>query len=51
MKFLILQDNPSLFGGRAEDSEEGFEASEGKRKGGIKELSCHRVPVLYLTIC
>lgn len=34
-----------LFGGRVEDSEEGFEDSEGKRKGGIKELRCHRIPI------
>lgn len=43
MQFLILQDHPSLFGGRAEDREEGFEDSEGKREAGIKEqLICNR---------
>ncbi|CAL5444839.1 unnamed protein product [Camellia sinensis] len=31
-------DHPSLLGGRAENCEEGFEDSEGKRKAGSQEL-------------
>lgn len=40
-KLSVWQDYPSIFGGRTEDCEEGFEDSEGKRKAGFKELRCH----------